>query len=183
MNEVIRKYIVVPVILLGLGIAFLILCFLLFISKGNDLILRKKLRIGGLILALQAVAIQGVWPGARCYEGPAPKFVASESALESGTIELNIRETSEVEATLRDATGFDLFFAVVVNESVIQSGAVKASDGRLDSREEKVTIDIDPEKVSAGTYELRLFWGKYNNKIKILKAQPFKTYTLNVRSE
>jgi ABC-type glycerol-3-phosphate transport system substrate-binding protein len=92
MQGLLRKYLIIPVILLGLSIVFIILSIMLFISKGNDSILRKKLRIGGLILALQGVAIQGVWPssGQECYVQAVPEIqVLSVLELVSG-------ETDEV---------------------------------------------------------------------------------------
>jgi hypothetical protein len=183
MTEMLRKHIVMPIVLFGLSIAFIILCLILFVHKGNAAVLRKKLRIGGLLLALQAVAVQGAWPGARCYEGPAPRCALSESAPESGELVLNIKETNEIEAMVLDGLGIDFSFAVVGEDSVIQSGAVKPFDGRMDSREEKVTISLDPEKVLPGTYELRIFHGILGANTKILKVEPSKKYTLVVLNE
>jgi ABC-type glycerol-3-phosphate transport system substrate-binding protein len=73
MSEPFHRYVVVPVLICGLSLVFVVLCLMLFISGGNDKILRKKLLIGGLILALQGVAVQGVWASGSCYERASPQ--------------------------------------------------------------------------------------------------------------
>jgi len=183
MAEMLRKHIVVPSVLFGLSIAFIILSIILFFQKGNDVVLRKKLRIGGLILALQAVAIQGAWAGATCYERRTPEFAVSDGVSESDVIDLNLKETSEIVAMIKYGERLDFSFAVVLKNFVIQSGAVNPSDGRMDSLDEKATIPIDPNKVSIGTYELRVFKGPLQNTAGIMKDTPLKTYKLIIRSE
>jgi hypothetical protein len=183
MAGLLRRYFVIPVGLCGLSIVFIIFCIILRISKKNDAILRKKLRIGGLILALQAVAIQGAWAGATCYERKTPEFAVSDSVSESDVLEVNLKETSEILAMIKYGERRYFSFAIVRKDSVIQSGAVNPFDGRMDSLDEKVTIPVDPNKVSIGTYELRVFWGAMQGKAGIFRASPLKTYKLIVRSE
>lgn len=49
-----KKNIFIPIVIIFLSIGFIIVSFLVFISKGNSKLLRKKLKIGGLIITLTA---------------------------------------------------------------------------------------------------------------------------------
>ncbi len=183
MAELLRKYIVLPLGLCALGIVFVILCMLLLANKGNDQVLRKKLRIGALILALQAVAIQGAWSAGSCYERKGPEFALRNSAFESGVIDLNLKETRQIAATIKFGERADFSFAVIGKSMVIHSGAVNPSDGRMDSSDENVTLLIDPDKVAVGNYELRVFWGAAQSPAGFLRATPMRIYRLIVRDE
>jgi hypothetical protein len=129
------------------------------------------------------VAIQGAWSAGSCYERKGPEFALSNSAFESGVIDLNLEETPEITATIKFGDRADFSFAVIGKGIVIQSGAVNPDDGRMDSSDESVTLLVDPDKVSIGTYELRVFWGAAVSPAGILKATPIKTYRLIVRDE
>jgi hypothetical protein len=170
MIEILRKYIVVPVALLGLSIAFIILSIALSAAKGKDSILRKKLRIGGLILAMQGLTAQGVWPSAGCYV-PAPPECTVELGSSEQAVELNLEESNTVEATIHYGDQQLFTFAVVADNSVVQSGIVVPIDQRMDSPEEKVTISIDPNKVASGRqYQLHILQGQYEEEASIIVA-------------
>ena len=99
MIELIRRFLIIPVILLGLSVVFVALSLILVITKNKDPILRNKLRIGGLILALQGAAIQGAWSSSEtCYQ-VSPLFSVDEVST-TGIIDLNLKETNEIVATL-----------------------------------------------------------------------------------
>jgi len=183
MTEVLRKYVVLPVILLGLAAAFVVLCALVVINRGNDRLLRRKLRIGGLILALQAVGTQGAWPAASCYERVTPEVTVSTSASETGLIELNLKESSRITATVKYGARLRFSYAVIGQGAVIASGAVDPVDGRMDSGEETVAILMDPNALSTGTYELRIFQVAPMQPKYLLRMTPIRTYRLAVRNE
>jgi len=187
MTEFLRRYLVIPVILLGLSIVFVVLSIILEISKGNDSILRRKPRIGGLILALQGVAIQGAWPSASCYERAPPQFVLDSTSPETTTIELDLEETNTIEASIRYGEHEKFTFVILDNKHVIQWGAVTPSDRRMNSPEETVVMAIDPAKVSSGTtYKLLVLWGQYADFPSTLEADAINaigSYQLIVQGE
>lgn len=159
MVELMRKYLVIPVVLLGLGMVFIVLSVILVLTKGSDPVLRKKLRIGGLILALQGMAVQGAWPGPsrECYARAEPEFEAQEM------IEVNLTENPAVEALVRFGWGESFSYAIYSQgRQLVQEGDLPAADGKMDAEEEKVIINLDPALFSAGglyTLEIRLQGG------------------------
>jgi hypothetical protein len=151
-----RRFLVIPIALLGLSIAFIVLSVILVITKGSDPVLRKKLRIGGLILALQGVAVQGAWsgPARECYARAEPEFEAQEM------IEVNLAENPAVEAVIR--FGWDESFSYAIynqDRQLVQEGELPAADGEIDAEEEAVIISLDPARFSdGGLYILEIRW-------------------------
>ncbi len=161
MVELLRKYLVIPIALLGLSIVFIVLSIILEIAKGNDSILRKKLRIGGLILALQGLAVQGAWPSSSCYERAPPEFAVDSAYAEASTLEVDLGQSNTIEAQIRYGEHETFSFIILAGDRVVQWGAVTPSDQRMNSPEETVVITIDPARVSGGTtYTLLIVWGR-----------------------
>lgn len=187
MGDLVRKFLTVPVLVAGLGIVFLALSLLLLITKGNVRVLGAKLRVGALIIALQAIAVQGAWTAGSCYERPEPPPTVSipESALDSDGIHLNLKESTEIRVTLHRSAyryfRFQIAHRSFLKWQTVQSGKVVAIDGSENSsREEKAAMTIDPTKVPPGVYELRILWG---NSQPDAEATRFATYRLIVVDE
>jgi len=187
MLEFLRKYLVIPIALLGLSIVFIVLSIILEIAKGNDSILRKKLRIGGLILALQGLAVQGAWPSSSCYERASPVFVVDSASAEMPTLELDLEQSNTIEARIHFGENQDFTFIIVAGNRVVQWGAVTPLDQRMDSPEETVLIEIDPAKVSGGfTYTLLIICGQAEDVAPVLEVDQVNTigrYQLIVNGE
>jgi hypothetical protein len=153
--QLLRKYLVIPIVLLALSTVFVLLSIILAIKKGNHSILRKKLRIGGLILALQGLAVQGAWPGGSCYERGLPKVTVDSASAQANTLEVDLSQSSTVEAKILYGEGFNYTFIVLADDRVVQWGAVEPLDGKMDDRTETVIIALDPARFSNGsTYTL-----------------------------
>ena len=76
-----KKYFLIPVILTCLAAVYSIICFLIFFTKGkNRLLIKRKLKIGSLIIAMQTLLISPVFvreePEVLCY------IVAAEPSVE-----------------------------------------------------------------------------------------------------
>ena len=142
--------------LLGLSSIFIVLSVILVITKGSDPVLRKKLRIGGLILALQGVAVNGAWsgPARECYAIAEPEFEAP------AMIEVNLTENPAVEALIH--FGWDEPFSYAIydeSHQSVQEGELSAADGKMDSEEETVIISLDAALFSGGgLYVLEIRW-------------------------
>lgn len=187
MVELLRKYMVIPIALLGLSIVFFVLSIILEIAKGNDSILRKKLRIGGLILALQGLAVQGAWPSSSCYERAPPEVVVDSASAETTTLAVDLEQSNTIEAKIRYGEHEKFSFIILAGDRVVQWGAVTPSDQRMNSPEETVVIAIDPSKVSGGTtYSLLIVWGQLAELSSTLQADAVNTigrYQLIVHGE
>lgn len=190
MGELLRKIFIVPVILAGLAIVFIGLSLLLLVWKGNARVLGAKLRVGALIIALQAIGVQGAWTAGSCYErssSPPQRTSISLKTAESGEIHLNLKEATEIRATLHDAYG-PFSFQVARKSSqkweTVQSGELTAIDGSPNNPygpdDKIVAMRIDPMRVRPGIYELRILQGDSRSSA---YSTPFFTIRLIVVNE
>ncbi len=65
-----KKEILIPALLLILGLVFIIINIIVYVSKGNSWLIGKKLKVGALILTLTGVFSCGSPPKPTCYEMP-----------------------------------------------------------------------------------------------------------------
>ena len=187
MVELLRKYLVIPIALLGLSIIFIVLSIILEIAKGHGSILRKKLRVGGLILALQGLAVQGAWPSASCYERAPPEFVVDSAYAEASTLEVDLGQSNTIQAKVHFGENEDFSFIILAGDRVAQWGAVTPLDQEMDSAEETVVIAIDPARISGGaTYTLLIVWGRIVDLPETITVDQFNSigrYQLIVKGE
>jgi len=147
-----------------ISIGFLIVCCLLLFFKNNKHLIKKKLRLGAMIITLNAIiCISCPPPYATCYE-PLPtdgfdiqnadynqieysaelEIVYSDSMVIHGTI--NYPSTKEYSYRIEDLDGI-----------TIQKDNILALDGVMDSDEsEEFEIVLDPS-ITVGDFYLYLF--------------------------
>ena len=69
-----KKELILPIAIIGLTIAFGVICFLVFISGGTPSLIKKKMRIGALLLTFNAMVFGASscnpYKGASCYLSP-----------------------------------------------------------------------------------------------------------------
>lgn len=68
-----KKNLIIPIVVLGLMTAFLLVCLFVIVSKGKGSWIRRKLRLGGLILSLSAASVSCAYPE-ECYTGVYPSL-------------------------------------------------------------------------------------------------------------
>jgi hypothetical protein len=68
-----KKEILIPILLLILGLMFIIINIIVYLSKGNNWVISKKLKLGALILSLTSIFSCGSPPKPTCYELPPSK--------------------------------------------------------------------------------------------------------------
>jgi len=177
-----RKYLVVPMLLVGLGTAFAIVCVLLALNRGSATLLRRKLRIGAMILTLQGVATTGSMASATCYDQSVVPWIEPTSS-ETGTIHVAAGSPVVLEGIVVDAMYEEVCYALFSGDELVTWGQVEAADGTWDSDEEPVRLTISPELIEPGrAYDLRVMWGPFSGPEEILAAEPYQvvdTYTLS----
>ena len=76
-----KNEVFLPLAILGLTIAFGVICFLVYITGGTPTLIKKKMRIGALMLAFNAM----VWVGnAQDDDGPLTCYVGTKRAIYVG---------------------------------------------------------------------------------------------------
>lgn len=90
-----RKNLIAPIILIPLALAFFTVCLLLIIKKNDARLIRRKLRIGALILTFSAFSSNVPHAAASCYEAEMPTISPVDYKVEapeiSGTDGVKIR--------------------------------------------------------------------------------------------
>ncbi len=155
----IRKIFAVLLPLAALSVAFVIVSALLLLQRNNPRLLKRRLRIGALILALQWTS-GGLTASATCYDGP---FLPTlePGPEETGTIEV-APGPIVLEATMHDYDYIAYSYILLgpadednTRQTVCLFGPVIARDGSLDSSSERVKIEMDCRHLVPG-YEYEL---------------------------
>jgi hypothetical protein len=100
-----KKELYIPLILIGLSVVFVVVSFLLWLLRGNDSLLKKKLRIGALILLLSGTAVgySGCWS---CYFTlPDNRFVVEDHTLD-------ISVTNKITGQIHHRAGEDFWYLI-----------------------------------------------------------------------
>ena len=155
-----NKY-VMPFTIAGLTAAFAIISFLVYITKGNNAyFLKKKLRIGALLLSLTAVTTGCNDNVVTCY-APLP---GEEITLNSGSpagshgeLVLNLSKTDTVQGTIfRRYSSKYSFQLATVRDSILQRENISALDGAFDEPTESFNITLRRD-LDTGYYHLKIF--------------------------
>ncbi len=153
-----KKDFLVPVLAIGLSLAFVFVSLLVFLSGGKSgFWISKKLKIGALLLSLTAIANQAC-DRTNCYD-PAPvNTFDMDNADYSRVIKVNLKDSNKLTGILYGREGIDFSFNVMdsLNTSIFQTGKVLPVDGSFDSDREDVVIELD-ENLVTDTYRLNLY--------------------------
>lgn len=155
--------------LAAIAAGFVAVCALLFIFRGNAVLLRRKLKLGGIIIALTGMlssCVPGFPPVVMCYE-PAydPEdwvyLHYEEEAIEednpNGTITITLPAQAVMSGELHALTSTVFSWRLRSNDSEADiRGDIAADDGEIQYGRELFKIAIDPA-LSAGKYTLSFF--------------------------
>jgi hypothetical protein len=153
----VKKELWAPFALAGLAVIFAAVCLGLWLSRGNHWWLKRKLRIGALMLTLTGVA--NGCTCASCYTGPASvitldgQYSGAELVLDlaSGT-----RIQGKVEHSILDEDAPIPFHLLEMDGGLVQVGALVAKDGAFDERTEKLYLDLRAD-TQPGYYEIEIY--------------------------
>jgi len=186
MIAAVRRFLVVPAAVAILGIAYLVMCLLVFLTSGRRWPLEKKLALGCLLVSLTTMSIPSSWASGTCYEPALPKIqlvVDGEGKAPTDTITVTRGATKEIPGILRYGQSYSFIYQIVSGREVLAEGEVLPVDGKLDTSEERVRFSLDCSKVPAGTYDL-VIWGNYRSGNKWLRMEPVvRKLTLKVIGE
>jgi hypothetical protein len=169
-----KKELYIPLILIGLSVAFVVVSFLVWITRGNDSLLKKKLRIGGFILLLSGAAV-GCKCDSSCYIVARENQFIVEDQYIGGRLALDMSETNKLTGLVSNYTSKNLWYLIEDhNDNEIQRGAVEPLDGAFDEHSEdfEILVRID---IPTGEYKLEFYM--------IEDDYPLAAYDLHVTND
>ncbi len=154
-----KKELYLPLVLIGLSAAFIVVSFLIWITRGNDSLLKKKLRIGALILSLTGTAIgcESRTCYVPLYDAGQNQLVLSGVIYPDGTFVMNLAFGNRIEGTILYPTIDEYTFQILNDDgSRIDRGPMVIQDGEFDEDLEEFTISIR-EDIPTGIYNLNFY--------------------------
>jgi hypothetical protein len=96
-----KKEIVFPVLLIILGILFILINLIVFISKGNGWFIKQKLKVGALILSLSGIFACGSPPKVSCYDqAPSKEYTDSIAIVKRQDSIKNAENQKQIEDSI-----------------------------------------------------------------------------------
>ena len=188
-----KKEILIPCYIIVLSIVFVIISALVIITKGRTSLLKKKLKIGAMIISLTAM-VSGCGPGPQpmvlCYEMVLPdcfeisesKYVNDEDYVgEEISVDLSLNAILKGTIIYREAKEFSFIIADTKN-TIKQRGEISPYDGEFDSETEKFEIAVDPE-IPSGIYYLHLYNVAQDKQPARPEENPMWKFRLNITNK
>jgi hypothetical protein len=154
-----KKDWLVPLAIAGLSAAFLGISLLVFLSRGNPSLIKRKLKIGALLLTLTG-AMTGCNrnTGGICYAPDlSDDMVITEHLAGNSQIEMNPAEDATLSGEISDRRSEEFSFRIDrENASEALKDEIVALDGRFDEDRENFEIAL-PQDFPVGTYRLSLY--------------------------
>jgi hypothetical protein len=156
----------VPFAVAGLTVAFAVISFLVFISRGkNALLLKKKLRFGALLLILTGAAIGCKQQEPFCYSPARLNQFYLQYPTEGGLV-VNLARNDTLSGTIKERTLNEFSFALILGtDSILQKNNIYPLDGKFDSTTEHFKIVLDGN-IPTGYYDLQ-FYGCEKDSIQV----------------
>lgn len=158
-----KKEMMIPFVLVGLAVAFGLVSAMVILSRGHPGWIKRKLKIGGMILSLTATLNGcGTEPTMTCYVVvPINEFsLVDEQDIalpQEITVDLTTNPVLRGRLRNREATSF-VYRIVDKNQTQVQGGLLQALDGAWDEYREEFEIVLDTNLVT-DTYHLQLAVG------------------------
>lgn len=159
-----KKELLLPLAFVALCLAFVCVCALVVISRNHPYFIKKKLRLGALLLGLSSAAACGCGPGddiIMCYD-PAPpaddmSLDLREEVHEGFDITMNLEVDTELYGVIGNCAANSYSFLLVdASGTVVQLEDIMALDGAYDDYDEDFLITIRDD-LPVGDYTLSLF--------------------------
>ena len=173
-----KNNLITPLILTGISLAFAVVSFLVWLSRGNNAkLIQRKLRLGALLLGITAVS-SGCPPAVTCYDPiqPEENIFINDSCLISGMVQSSVHVTKEITGQVVNRMSEEFSFCISDHlNQVILADSLTPLDGQWNQYTESYKLIIS-DSLAAGTYNLKLFNTKKEN-----QTYPNRSYTLTVK--
>ncbi len=155
-----KKELWIALLVIGLAAAFVAVSLAVYLTRGHPWFIKKKLRVGAMLLMLTGAANTGCFGESTCYVRALPNemiLTTEDGQPLEGEITLDLR----MDRTLRGRIWFrnaDIFEFVVVDAQnhEVQREDIFAADGAFDEDSEEFEIEIRGD-LASGDFRLDLF--------------------------
>lgn len=172
------KTVSVPILIIGLSIAFAIVVVGEYMTRGKSKFwISKKMLIGSILLSLTSVVNQSCITS--CYDPAQPNQIVLDSTDYSSTIIININEKTKLTGIIYDRESKEFSFNVtnLLKTDTFQVGNIIPSDGKFDENTEDFYIELSKD-LPANEYILNLYDRKQAEQV-----NPVSAYRLSVQHE
>jgi len=148
----------IPVVVVGLAIGFVVVSLLVVLTRGNPKWVSKKLRIGAMLLTLTGVAT-GCGTETTCYDPLPPEngFYLDDYVYPGQEVDVDFAQSNVIHGSIDNRSGEAFSFRLVDSaDQELQREDILAADGAFDSYTEEFDITLRTD-LSTGTYHLFLF--------------------------
>ena len=178
-----KKELFIPLILAGLSLIFFIVCFLVFITRGNNsYFIKKKLKVGAMILALTAIVYPESYSYAqtiKCYVKPPSNVFFLDQNKTEINIDLSKSNILAGKINFRKGTVFS-YKVTDEKDNVKQVDNIKALDDKFDEFEEAFQIKVS-DYLPSGKYYIYFYSLKKEDQNAENTNYSYK-YTLNIKN-
>jgi len=173
-----KKEFFTPLVLAGLAIAFIVVSALVWLSKGNPGLVRRKLRLGGMLLALTgAVNGCGGLTG-MCYDVAMSNEFSVSDVEQDGAVHLDLPSNNNVAGTIYQRQGDKFSFRLLdQKEQEVQRADIEALDGKYDENTEEFKLAIKKD-LGTGSYSLTFYSAGANDQTSV--EPHYNTYKVQV---
>lgn len=146
----IRKETWLPIAAVGLTAAFLVVSGLIRLTRGNPWLIRRKLRLGALLLGVNGAAA-GCGPGgfATCYAPLPPNSIDFDAPFVTADgLVFDLAAGSVLTGEILAPTGSVYAFQLTFEDVELQRGDLVPVDGAFDESSEAFTLTLDPDHLA-----------------------------------
>lgn len=142
-----KKNVFTPLIIAGLSAAFIVICVMVILTRGKNSWVKRKLRIGGLIISLTAMVSMTSFV-ACCYAPPMfdyAEVTLDEEAISFNEITIIPNSVTKISGYINNVDAYSLKYEIRdSSENIVISDNIKALDGAYgDSGYESFEIPLD----------------------------------------
>ncbi len=177
-----KKEILIPLLVFVLSIAFIIISFMVFVTKGKRYyFIKQKLKLGGLILTLSAIfntnAIIAKGDMVKCYKKVASNSITLNYDYSKGFIEYSIAKAAPLKGNIQDVTKDEFSFRIVKKDTneVVLSDDIILNNAKINNYSEQFEIVL--KDIEEGEYIVQIFKVKKENQT---DSNYNRTYPLKV---
>ncbi len=151
----------IPILLMILSFVFIIISFIVFVTKGKKYyFIKQKLKIGALIISFLAIlnGCKKSQPEITCYDVAIINSVKIQSSDNEGFINLKLSENNILKGNISTLNTKTYSFRILTkeNKEVVISENILPFDGNFDSQNELFEISISKD-IKEGEYFIETF--------------------------
>ncbi len=178
-----KKNILTYFTIAGLSIVFVIVSVLLFVNRGkNAKLLKKKLKLGAMIISLTAVVSASYV--SCCYAPPTQQINMERTYFHTNAFFIDRSFTEEIYGTQEYLSGYHEYSISNDEVPAYQSGYLEPVDGSLDSDYEEVVLEIK-DILPNGDYflDIEYLWGYDNDTVYVVLTEERDIIFINYYGE